>query len=150
MQLCFVCDNLSLCKICCIIYSINTGADIACQGKVESEWRKKGKKKLQSLAQRHRVQSRCKQTSGGTTMCNTIAAALKINWTWNKCSRSRSANSWETLWSSQKAKTFSPHTHTHTHTITPHTCRKLSLVLAGQVFLVVYFFWSSSNGKLNI
>lgn len=45
----FVCDNLSLCKICCIIYSINTGADIACQAKVESLQQKKAQKRASKL-----------------------------------------------------------------------------------------------------
>jgi len=148
MQLCFVCDNLSLCKICCIIYGINTGADIACQVRVESHKKAKtatwarGKKRENT-----RGVSRSKQTSAGKEQqCATqLLPHLKLI-ELETSAAAAAAPTHEKFCGRAKRQKLLAQTHTHT----PHTPRKLSLVLAGQVFVVAYFFWSSSNGKLNI
>jgi len=120
MQLCFVCDNLSLCKICCIIYSINTGADIACQGKVESEWRKKGKKKLQSLAERHRVQRVVVNKRVEAQQCATqLLPHLKLI-ELETSAAAAAAPTHEKLCGRAKRQKLLAHTHTHTHTHAHH------------------------------
>jgi len=128
MQLCFVCDNLSLCKICCIIYSINTGADIACQGKVESEWRKKGKKKLQSLAERHRVQRVVVNKRVEAQQCATqLLPHLKLI-ELETSAAAAAAPTHEKFCGRAKRQKLLAHTHTHTHhsekKTTPHSIRQ--------------------------